>query len=86
MVSSNGEAGEMIFTSSTIRHDSSEFTRGYSYTLEEDVLSLEIEDATEPAELVFQVEREGQDYHLVPETEQTRDELGSLVLSPTQED
>ncbi|GGE78520.1 hypothetical protein [Nesterenkonia cremea] len=76
----------MIFTSSTVRYDSSEFTRGYSYTLDEDVLLLEIRDIPESTDLVFLVERDRQDYHLVPETQEAQEELGELVLSPMQDD
>lgn len=84
VVSSNGEAGQMDFDLSTVSYTSADFSRGFSYEVEERTLTLEVEDADDQP-LLFEIERVSPEYILVPETPETREELGELTLAPTEE-
>lgn len=85
VVSTNGEAGQMNFNSSTVSYTSSTFSRGFSYEVEEGLITLDVADAEDDDPLVFEIERESGEYILVPENAEVREEFGELTLAPTEE-
>lgn len=85
VVSTNGESSQMNFNTSTVSYTSSTFSRGFSYEVEEGLITLDVADAEDDDPLVFEIERESGEYILVPENEEVREEFGELTLAPTEE-
>ncbi|WP_150463106.1 hypothetical protein [Nesterenkonia ebinurensis] len=85
VVSTNGESGQMTFNVSTAAYTSPTFSRGFSYSVEEGVLTLDVEDAEDEGPFLFDIERESGEYILVPDTEEVREEFGELTLAPTED-
>lgn len=82
VVATNGESYTAEFGKNTVSFKMGSFTRGFSYTINNDEISLE-DGKEEP--IVFELKKDGDEYIFKATTEAIKDKFGDLTLSPSKE-
>jgi len=78
----NGESYTAEFGKDTVSFKMGSLTRGFTYKISDDEISLEA-NGEEP--IVFEVEKDGDEYFFKATTEAIRDQFGDLTLSPNKD-
>ncbi|EEL19777.1 hypothetical protein CN324_13735 [Bacillus anthracis] len=80
VVATNGESYTAEFAKNTVSFKIGAFTRGFTYKINKDEISLE-EDGKDP--IVFEVEKDGDEYKFKATTSAIKKKFGDLTLSPS---
>ncbi|NRG29536.1 hypothetical protein HRF69_20775 [Bacillus circulans] len=82
VVATNGEAYTAEFGEDTVSFKMGGFTKGFTYEINEGEIILK-EDGKES--IVFDIEKNGDEYKFKATTETIKDKFGDLTLSPVKE-
>lgn len=82
VVATNGEAYTAEFGEDTVSFKMGAFTKGFTYEISEGEIILK-EDGKES--IVFEIEKDGDEYNFKATTETIKDKFGDLTLSPVKE-
>jgi hypothetical protein len=82
VVATNGESYTAEFGESTVSFKMGSLSRGFTYEINDNEISL-IEAEKDP--IVFEMEKEGDEYIFTATTESVEEQFGDLTLSPTKE-
>lgn len=82
VVATNGESYTAEFGKDTVSFKMGGLTRGFTYSISDDEISLEA-DGEEP--IVFEVEKDDDEYFFKATTEAVKDQFGDLTLSPNKD-
>lgn len=82
VVATNGESYTAEFSENTVAFKMGSFARGFTYTIDNDEITLE-EDGEEP--LVFEITKNGDEYNFKTTTDADKEKYGDLTLSPSKE-
>lgn len=81
VVSTTGESYTANFASDTVTFEMGGFRRGFSYNIEDNVITLEEQDSDDEP-ITFSIEENEDEYIFTTEDEEVREQFGNLTLSP----
>lgn len=84
VVSTTGEAYTASFGQDTVTFEMGNMRRGFSYSIEDDNITLEEMDSEDEA-MTFTVDSNNGEYTFTSQTEEVKEQIGDLTLSPINE-
>lgn len=84
VVSTTGEAYTADFGQDTVTFEMGNFRRGFSYTIEENVITMEETDSDNDP-IMFSIEKNENEYNFTSENDEVQEQYGNLTLSPINE-
>lgn len=82
VVSTTGQSYTMEFGESTITTKAFGMSQGSNYSIEDEQFLLSDPDDEDGEKTVFDIEKDGEDYKFIGTTEEIKEEVGDLTLSP----